>query len=208
MTNSLIALLEESRELGFLGPGPVQPHLDHALAFAEAVEFDPARALDLGAGGGLPGLVLSQLKWSGARWTFLDSQKKRIAFLGRAVEDLQLQDRVMVVADRAEAVGQDSDHRGTYDLVTARSFGPPAVTAECATGLLRPGGVLVVSEPPAAPADRWPRHGLAKLGFGPARKIVVTTGEQPVHLVRIERTAAEVGQYPRKIGLPNKRPLF
>ena len=61
--SSLVAILEESRALGFLGPGPVEGHLPHSLAFAAAVEDPPARAVDLGAGGGLPGLVLAALIW-------------------------------------------------------------------------------------------------------------------------------------------------
>ena len=72
MTDLLTGLLVESRQLGFLGPGPVESHHHHALAFAAAVDEPPARALDLGAGGGLPGLVLAAAIWPDTIWTFLD----------------------------------------------------------------------------------------------------------------------------------------
>ena len=150
MTLELTDLLEEARQRGFLGPGPVEPHLDHARAFAVAAGAPPARAADLGAGGGLPGLVLAAEFWPDAKWVFVDAQQKRTEFLREAVEDLGLDDRVHVLTERAELVGQDLDHRGTYDLVVSRSFGPPAVTIECAAPLLRVGGAFVVSEPPLA----------------------------------------------------------
>ena len=142
MNDPLLAVLDRSRALGFLGPGPVEDHLHHALAFARAVATPPARALDLGAGGGLPGLVLASRIWPGTSWTFLDAQQKRTEFLREVVTDLGLDDRVAVITERAEVLGRSPDHRGVYDLVVSRSFGPPAVTAECGAPLLRPGGRL------------------------------------------------------------------
>ena len=99
MTSPLTGLLAEARQRGFLGPGPVEPHLDHARAFAVAVPDVPARVLDLGAGGGLPGLVLAVECWPTARWVFLDAQQKRTDFLREAVHALDLVDRVEVVTE-------------------------------------------------------------------------------------------------------------
>lgn len=207
MTDRLLAALEESRALGFLGPGPVLPHLDHATAFAAAVDTPPARALDLGAGGGLPGLVLAATVWPDTTWTFLDAQAKRTAFLADAVEDLGLEERVTIATGRAEELARDPHHRGRYDLVTARSFGAPSVAAECAAGFLSADGLFVVSEPPEPSGDRWPAAGLAGLGFGPADAMVVD-GERPVHLVRLRRLGLAEERWPRRVGLPGKRPLF
>lgn len=208
MTDALIALLRESRQRGFLGPGPVEEHLDHARAFAVAAGDAPARALDLGAGGGLPGLVLAAETWPSTGWTFVDAQLRRTAFLAEAVEALGLQERVVVEHARAEELGRADEHRGGYDLVVVRSFGPPAVVLECAAPLLRVGGLLVVSEPPdASTPDRWPTEGLAELGAGPAVAVVVD-GPVPVHLVRIEQVAPCPAAFPRRVGIPAKRPRF
>lgn len=204
----LLAVLEESRRLGFLGPGPVEPHLDHASAYADVVETEPARALDLGAGGGLPGLVLAERHWTSTIWTMLDAQTRRTRFLEDAVDSLDLGDRVEIVTARAEDAARDPDHRGCYDVVTARSFGPPAVTAECAAPLLRSGGLLIVSEPPDSDPERWPASGLAELGFGAAEPLRFGRSDRPVHLVRIERTAEVPDRFPRRTGVPTKRPLF
>lgn len=208
MTTTLTDLLAESRQLGFLGPGPAEAHIPHAAAFAAAVDDIPARTLDLGAGGGLPGLVLAATCWPDTRWTFLDAQTKRTDFLHRAVRRLDLAERVDVVTARAEEHARLAGERAGYDLVVARSFSAPAVTAECAAPLLRVGGRLVVSEPPnTSPTERWPAAGLAELGFGPAEALVVD-GEEPIHLVRLTLVAATGDRYPRRVGIPAKRPLF
>lgn len=144
----LIEELERSQRLGFLGPAPVDAHLAHARGFAVAVEAPPTRFLDLGSGGGVPGLVLAEL-WPGAQAVLLEAGERRCGFLREAVGRLGLDGRVAVVRQRAEEAGRSPTWRGGFDLVVARSFGPPAVTAECAAPFLRVGGRLVVSEPPA-----------------------------------------------------------
>lgn len=211
MTTSLTDLLTESRQLGFLGPGPVEEHIAHALAFAAAVPEAPARALDLGAGGGLPGLVLAISIWPDTRWVFLDAQERRVAFLEDAVRAAGLGDRVDVVLERAEVYGRRDDARSAFDLVVARSFAGPPVTAECAAPLLRVGGALVVSEPPStAVSVRWPGEGAALVGLGPAESVEVPgrRGADPTHLARLPLLRIPDDRYPRRVGVPTKRPLF
>lgn len=111
----------------------------------------------------MPGLVLA-LAWPDAAALLLDAQARRVAFLTAAIADLGLGDRVAAIQARAEELARDDGHRGTYDLVTARSFGPPAITAECAAGYLAPGGTLLVAEPPDQP-ERWSADGLGLLGL-------------------------------------------
>jgi 16S rRNA (guanine527-N7)-methyltransferase len=167
----LLAVLVEARRLGFLGPGPVEPHLEHALALRRAwteigreVPGPAEPCLDLGSGGGLPGLVLARAEPTTA-WLLLDSGQRRASFLAWAIEQLHLGDRVGAVRQRAEEAGRDDAYRGGMSWVFARSFGPPAVTAECGAPLLRPGGVLVVAEPPELDPGRWPADGMGVLGL-------------------------------------------
>jgi 16S rRNA (guanine527-N7)-methyltransferase len=191
-------VLERAQRLGFLGPGPVGEHLQHAEAFAAAAPA-PAMALDLGSGGGVPGLALAA-SWPASRWVLLDVNARRGAFLERVIGDLQLGDRVKVVVDRAELAARDASWRAAFDLVVARSFGPPAVTAECATGFLRIGGHLVVSEPPAGGDDRWPPAALAGLGL-------VDRGRNGQVRV-LEQAELVSDRFPRRVGVPAKRPLW
>lgn len=208
MIPTLAGVLSDSRQLGFLGPAPVEDHVAHALAFVHALEHAPARALDLGAGGGLPGLVLAAEAWPATEWCLLDAQQRRTEFLADAVARLRLSRRVQVVHARAEDHGRQDGERHGFDAVVARSFGPPAVVAECAAPLLRPGGFLVVSEPPASsPRTRWPADGLDQFGLGDRTELEVE-GPQPVHLVRLAAERLVDDRYPRRPGVPAKRPLF
>jgi hypothetical protein len=78
------------------------------------------------------------------------------------------------------------------------------VTAEIAAGLVSVGGVLVVSEPPEVDAERWPREGLAELGFGTAEPVV----RSGAHFVVAHKLSATPERFPRGVGRPAKRPLW
>lgn len=186
-----------------LGPGPVAGHIEHATGFVRAVgDPHPDRAVDLGSGGGLPGLVVASA-WPGAAVVLLDASERRTGFLIRAVSALGLQRRVTVAHMRAEDAGRDPMWRGRADVVVARSFGPPAVTAECAAPLLGVGGRLVVSEPPHS-EERWPPASLLQLGLRPAARL-----EQAFSRFQILRQDEPCpDRFPRRVGVPNKRPLF
>ena len=207
--DALVLVLEEARRRGFLGPGPVEAHLDHAAGYAAALEADagagwsPVRAADLGSGAGLPGLPLA-VRFPDAAWTLVEASVRRAAFLRSAVRDLGLGDRVGVVEERAEAVGRLAAYRGRFDLVVARSFGPAAVVAECAAPLLRAGGRAVVSEPPGGAPARWPAPGLALLGMAPGPSVQARGAAYQV----LHREALCPDRWPRRVGIPGKRPLF
>lgn len=196
-------VLEEARDLGFLGPGPVAGHIEHAWGFVQAVgDPPPSRVVDLGSGGGIPGLVVAGA-WPGARLCLLDASERRALFLARAATALGVADRVVVAHARAEEAGRDPRWRGKADVVLARSFGPPAVTAECGAPLLCVGGRLVVSEPPD-PEDRWPEGPLETLGLRAAARL-----EQAFSRFQILRQDTPCPErFPRRVGVPAKRPLF
>lgn len=214
-------ILEDARAAGFLGPGPVDVHLRHAEGFVTLCRrlwpdgTTPPVLLDLGSGGGLPGLVIA-VHWPETTLVLLDAQARRTAFLDDAIRRLDVGARVSVRHDRAEAAGRDPHLRGHFDGVLARSFGRPAVVAECAAPLLRPGGWLVVSEPPgnspddppglaraASGATRWPAEPLRQLGLVPDQLVHEEFGYQ---LLRQAEACPE--RFPRRDGVPAKRPLF
>lgn len=203
----LRAILEESRGRGFLGPGPIDPQLEHALDLAAVVGAPVGRFLDLGSGGGLPGLVLA-VAWPDAQGTLLDSQRRRCTFLREAVVRLGVGTRIQVACGRAERLARETGLRASFGVVVARSFGPPPTTAECAVGFLKEGGRLVVTEPPGAEAvrtaERWPLDGLQTLGFSPAVSAVV--GDTSAVVMKLERSPDD--RWPRRDGVPTKRPLW
>jgi 16S rRNA (guanine527-N7)-methyltransferase len=208
----VVRQLEEARVLGFLGSGPVAPHVEHARGFAraavaacgsEAPIGTPTSVVDLGTGGGLPGLVLATV-WSDATFVFVEASARRAAFLREAVVACGWGNRVEVVEARAEQVGREPARRGASDLVVARAFGPPAVAAECGAPLLRVGGRLVVSEPPGdGTGRRWPEDQLESLGLGTS----CTVHEDYHYRVTVQARPCP-DRYPRRVGVPAKRPLF
>lgn len=181
-------------------------HIEHADGFAAAVASSgalPRVAADLGSGGGVPALPLA-LRYRDCRWILVESGVRRAAFLRAAVALLAIHDRVTVIGDRAEVVGRNPEWRGRSDLVTARGFGPPAAVAECAAPLLGVGGRAVVSEPPGGARRRWPDDGLGLVGMttGPA----IAAGGASYQVLRQTTPCPE--RFPRRVGVPAKRPLF
>ncbi|HEY2214412.1 MAG TPA: RsmG family class I SAM-dependent methyltransferase [Acidimicrobiales bacterium] len=211
---ALREVLNEAREFGFLGPGPVETHIQHAEGFVALARRhspatgDAARILDLGSGGGLPGLVLAVM-WPDCSVVLLDAAVRRTGFLREAVIRCGLEARVTVITERAEIAGRDPELRGSFDGVVVRSFGPPAVVAECAAPFLRVGGCVVVSEPPESPDDptgasiRWESPGLAQVGLETVESVRETYGYE---VLRQRELCPD--RFPRRNGKPAKSPLF
>lgn len=206
---ALTEVLEDANRLGFLGPMPAAEQVDHALGFVgviqSAIGRAPASVLDLGSGGGPPGLMLA-VCWPTARIVLVEANQRRSEFLRRALLRLGASEAAGVVTGRAESLAHQPDLREAFECVTGRSFGRPAVTAECGSPYLALGGRLVVSEPPDAATDdeRWPPAGLAPLGL--ARPRMVRLGRFGYRV--IDKVMPIAARYPRRPGVPSKRPLF
>jgi 16S rRNA (guanine527-N7)-methyltransferase len=167
--SALVDVLRESQRLGFLGSRPIEEVIDHARHFVEAIRPPlvavDAQILDLGAGGGVPGLVIAHDLPQG-RITMLDRRRTRTDFLDRAVRRLEWTGRVEVLTQDAARLtpGQAASH----DAVVARGFGPPQTTLGIAARWVRTGGYIVISEPPADHAspviDRWSAVDLVRFG--------------------------------------------
>lgn len=181
--------------------------LDSVAALPLVDELAPGRALDLGSGGGVPGIVLA-LARPGLRWTLLDSVQRKIEALRAIVAALGLTS-VDAAADRAELLGRAADHRAGYDLVTARACAALPVLVEYALPFLRVGGALLAWK--AAIADDELRAGTeaAQLlgGETPEQRPtgIPALGDHRFVLVRKVRPTPE--RYPRRPGEPSRRPL-
>jgi 16S rRNA (guanine527-N7)-methyltransferase len=134
----------------------------------------------------------------------LEGRTVRCELLTHSVEELGIERRVSVLSSRAEIAGQQPQWRGKFDAVVARGFAAPGVTAECAAPFLRDGGLLCVSEPPdTRPFERWPEAGCAELGLQ-----ALVAVETPNSFVVLRQVAPCPARYPRRVGVPTKRPIF
>jgi len=133
----------------------VEEIIEHALAFVGALVGIEGTVVDLGSGGGVPGLVVAWHR-PDLRVVLVDRRSARSDHLRRLAGRLALSDRVEVRSADAFALDPSSfEPLSAVQAVTARGFGAPSVTAAAASRLLAPGGVLVVSEPPGGADDRW-----------------------------------------------------
>jgi 16S rRNA (guanine527-N7)-methyltransferase len=167
VTPELIETLRDAQRLGFFGRAPIEEMVEHAAGFVTALTgLVSGRVIDLGAGGGLPGLVLAEARptWS---VILLDRRQKRADFLERAVRRLGLGNAEVWCRDVSDVIDDVRAGRcAPFDAATARGFGPPDVTLRSASALIGPRGTIVISEPPAG--DRWPPSLLAELGLAGA----------------------------------------
>lgn len=150
--------LGRSQRLGFLGDWPIIEVIEHARSFVAALDGVTGSVIDLGAGGGVPGLVVATDR-PDLQLTLLDRRTKRTDFLTQMIRRLGLTAHTNVLAtDIDDAIR--SGHVG-FDAVIARGFGPPEFTLRSAVRCVRAGGVIVISEPPSG--DRWDPELLSEL---------------------------------------------
>ena len=158
----LLAVLDGIRERGAIGEASLDAAVAHAEQYLRHIPTDARTLADLGSGGGLPGLVIA-VRRPDLAIVLVERRTQRADLLRRAVSSLELGSRVEVQATDVKELADD--RAGTFDVVTARSFAAPDVTAQWASRLLADGGVLVVSEPPIDQPDRWPADLLDRLSL-------------------------------------------
>ena len=159
---ALLAALSAMQARGAIGGASLEQAVAHAEQFVTALPPSVRSVADLGSGGGLPGLVIA-VRRPELLVTLVERRHSRADLLSRMVRALLLTDRVTVLADDVRVLAEAAPH--SFDAVTARSFAAPVITVRWAGALLRDGGVLVVSEPPDDPIDRWPAHALLAAGL-------------------------------------------
>jgi len=191
-------LLEWNRSMNLTGARTME-QVDGLIGDAQTLTMISwsgiTTVIDIGSGGGLPGIPL-KIALPGLRMTLVESDQKKAAFLRDAVEALKLDD-VVVDSRRAEEIGRDPEHRETYDVVVTRAAAKPPVTVEYCMPLLRVGGVMLAQ---ARSED-----------FRSAARAVGQLGGRIRHerggVVVIGKGRPTPDAFPRRVGVPGKRPL-
>ena len=160
--------------------------------------------IDVGTGAGFPGLVMAAAR-EDIRMTLLEAQQKRCTFLQAVCDALGLKN-VTIIHDRAETLGKSEAHREQYDRAVARAVAPMNVLCEYLLPFVRVGGMAVCWKGPQVENEKEDGNAAAhKLGGQDMQLIAMGQGGHVVACV--EKTEKTLPQYPRKNGIPTKRPL-
>jgi 16S rRNA (guanine527-N7)-methyltransferase len=183
--------------------------LTAALPLLDRLQSDQVvRLVDIGSGGGMPGLPL-KIAFPRLLVTLIEATHKKADFLRDVTEQLHLND-VQVIAERAETAAQDPAHRDTYDWATARALGTLPVVIELAAPFLAPGGLLVAQRGGNLEqqlADAAPAFKALKLWSRVPIPLHVEGLDSHRGLIVGEKYAPTPSSYPRRPGMARKRPL-
>jgi 16S rRNA (guanine527-N7)-methyltransferase len=174
----------------------------------DTARSESLRCVDIGSGAGMPGLALAVAcpSW---QVTLMDSVSKKTDFLRHVAGALALK-AVDVETARAEELGRSPNHRGRYDIAVARAVADLPVLAEYALPLLRVGGRLVALKGRDAHEEVGRAAGaLDKLGGTAvsAEPYELGGGTGTRYVVAVDKVADTPDKYPRRAGIPAKRPL-
>ncbi|CEW89988.1 16S rRNA methyltransferase GidB [Streptococcus pneumoniae] len=165
------------------------------------------KLLDIGAGAGFPSLPMKIL-YPQLDVTIIDSLNKRINFLQLLAQELDL-DGVHFYHGRAEDLAQDKKFRAQYDFVTARAVARMQVLSELTIPYLQVGGKLLALKASNAPEELLEAKNALNLLFSKVEdnlSYALPNGD-PRYITVVEKKKETPNKYPRKAGMPNKRPL-
>jgi 16S rRNA (guanine527-N7)-methyltransferase len=168
----------------------------------------PEELLDVGSGPGIPGIVYA-IYWPNCDVTLLESNKKRLEFLHEAIETLDLEN-VQILEGRAEAHAHALQWRERFDMVTSRALAPLPIALElCLPYLALDGWMLTYKGTSPMDEVKDAEFAIGKLGAGKAivKPYHAGPGANKSHAVWIPKIGLTPDRYPRREGIPAKRPL-
>jgi len=168
-----------------------------------------ARVIDVGTGAGFPGLPL-KIVCPGMQLTLLEATGKKVTFLRHVVRVLGLKG-VEVIHRRAEELGRNLAHREQYDWALARAVAEMPTLAEYLLPLVRVGGTMLAQKGEGAAAEVHRADAAIVTLGGQVRQLVPVELRglaETRYLVMVDKVAATPERYPRRPGVPKKRPLM
>jgi 16S rRNA (guanine527-N7)-methyltransferase len=202
--SKLVQLARLISEWPGLTSRPAAELIDDSLVLLDHLG-EASRVVDVGSGGGLPGLPL-KIARPDLSVTLVEADFDKAAFLVRACATLGLRD-VEVVARRAEEVGQDPAYREVFDVAVARALAPMRVLAELCLPLVKVGGRLLAQKTETEEVNGALR---AIDAMGGALKVVVaapSAARGAGTVVIVDKVRSTPPAYPRRPGVPGRKPL-
>jgi 16S rRNA (guanine527-N7)-methyltransferase len=195
--------LAANRRVNLTGAGSAAelvPHLLDALSLVPWCEG--ARTLvDIGSGGGLPGIPLALA--GGLRPLLVEPIGKKAAFLREALLECELDGDVL--AERAENAARDERFREVFDRATARAVSSAPTVAELTIPFLAIGGRALLQRGAMEPRERQALNDAALILGARVAEERLLDGDRRVLV--LDKTAAIGQRFPRRNGVPEKRPL-
>ena len=185
----------------------MQKNVADSLEILKLTEFaDAKRILDVGTGGGFPGLPLA-IACPDKDFYLLDSVAKKLKVVAIAAEELGLKN-VDVLNMRAEDLAKWPAYRESFDVVVSRAVANMSTLSEYCLPFVKEGGYFVAYKTAAAAEEIAEAKTAIHVLGGGEQRIVSYGDEESGHVfVIIKKTAASPKKYPRKAGLPSKQPL-
>ena len=170
---------------------------------------EPQHWIDVGTGGGFPGLAIA-IVLPQAQVTLLDSVGRKTAAVEAMASSLGLADRVRVRTERIETTGRDRHFRGSFDRAVARAVAAAPVVAEYLVPVLKTDGQALLyrgqwNDADAVPFNRALRQLQARLMEVQHRQLPGDRGTR--HLLRVQPNGPCPRSYPRAVGTPSRDPL-
>lgn len=189
--------------------GIVIKHFLDSLSAIRSIPPGPLKLVDVGAGAGLPGLPIKMARPE-ISLTLLEATRKKCDFLKAVVDDLQLA-AVHVINARAEDAGQMEEHREQYDFAIARAVAEMPALVEYLLPLVRIGGLALAQK--SKEVERETQRAAAAIATLGGRlcevtPVVVPGLNESRYLVIIEKIEGTPEKYPRRVGVPGKKPLL
>lgn len=194
-------VLEANRRFNLTGAKSVAEFVPHLVDSLSVAPFIDGPLVDIGSGGGLPAIPLALA--TGVPVTMIETTLKKARFLGDVLERFSLSGEV--VAARAEIAAHDDRLRGAFACGTARAVSSAPTVAELLLPFVQPGGVAVLQR---GNVEERERHALADAALmlgATLERDVALDGDRRLLLVR--KTAPTATRFPRRTGIPEKRPL-
>lgn len=185
----------------------IEKHIEDSLALLRFINIDADQTIvDIGTGAGFPGLILAM--HCDSKFTLLEADLKKAAFLQKAADKLGL-NNVTILRDRVEAIGHNNDYRNSFSICTSRAVASTRVMLEYGLPLLKSDGIMYLWKGPKYNEEIIEAQDALNILGGQVKDCfayVLADGSKR-YLIKIQKIAVTPEKYPRRIGIPTKRPL-
>lgn len=185
----------------------IDKHIEDSLALLNFASINKQEVIDIGTGAGFPGLILA-MQCHNSHFTLLEADLKKSGFLNLVGRELQLKN-ISILRERAEVLGQDSSYREKFTVCTSRAVAETRIILEYGLPLLAIGGTMFLWKGPRYNEEISQAQTALELLGGKIEDCYeydLADANKRV-IIKIIKTASTPAKYPRRPGIPNKRPL-